>query len=120
MNELFTAPLGISCAQQTFSDEAVINLVDTTVDAIEEDAVDTLRRINAREAPYMDAEIPGLYVYVLDTNVTVVANPDNIMTGGGQLQGNNRCYWQALPRRDRCGGAAEWQWMGGVCLYESC
>ncbi len=79
--------LGVSYAQQTFSDEAVVNLVNTTVDAIERNAADTLRRINAKEAPYMDAQIPGLYVYVLDTNVTVVANPDNIMTVGVNFKG---------------------------------
>jgi polar amino acid transport system substrate-binding protein len=79
--------LGISCARQTFTDEAVIALVDTTVKAIEKNATDTFRRINAGEAPYRDLENPALYTFVYDVNVTMVAHADNIVLVGTNFKG---------------------------------
>ena len=70
--------LGVGCVRQTFTDEAVIALVNTTAAAIEKNAPDTFRRINAGEAPYRDPKNPALYVFVYDTNVTMVAHADNI------------------------------------------
>jgi polar amino acid transport system substrate-binding protein len=43
--------IGVGCTRQPFSDEAVIALVNTTVEAIRKNAPDTFRRINAGEAP---------------------------------------------------------------------
>ncbi|WP_410507654.1 cache domain-containing protein [Methanosarcina hadiensis] len=86
--------LGVGCTQQTFSDNAVIELVNTTAAAIEKDASGTFRRINVGETPYRDSEDPGLYSFVYDTNMTVVAHADNIqlvgknMTGKADVAGN--------------------------------
>ncbi len=76
--------LGVGCARQTFTDEAVVELVNTTATAIEKNASDTFQRINAGEAPYLNPEDPGLYAFVYDMNLTMVAHADNF-----QLVGNN-------------------------------
>lgn len=79
--------LGVGCTRQTFTDEAVIALVNTTAAAIEENATDTFRRINAGEAPYRDPEDPELYVFVYDTNLTMVAHAANIQLVGTNFRG---------------------------------
>jgi polar amino acid transport system substrate-binding protein len=79
--------LGVGCIRQTFTDDAVTGLVNTTAAAIEKNASDTFRRINAGEAPYRDSEDPGLYAFVYDTNMTIVAHADNIQLVGMNLTG---------------------------------
>jgi len=79
--------LGVGCARQTYTDDAVVELVNTTAAAIEKDAPDTFRRINAGEAPYRNPEDPGLYVFVYDTNLTIVAHADNIRLVGTNFKG---------------------------------
>lgn len=79
--------LGVSYTRQPFTDEAVMSLVDKTVAAIEKNASDTFRRINAGAAPYRDPENPGLYAFVYDTNVTVVADAENILLVGVNFKG---------------------------------
>ncbi|WP_094228804.1 transporter substrate-binding domain-containing protein [Methanolobus psychrotolerans] len=79
--------IGVSCARQTFMDEAVIALVDTTATAIEKNATDTFQRINAGEASYRDLENPALYTFVYDVNVTMVAHADNILLVGTNFKG---------------------------------
>jgi polar amino acid transport system substrate-binding protein len=79
--------LGVSCTQQTFSDEKVVELVNKTVSAIENNASDTIQRINSGEAPYKDQEYPELYTFVYDTNVTMVAHADNIQLVGTNFKG---------------------------------
>jgi polar amino acid transport system substrate-binding protein len=79
--------LGVSCARQTFTDEAVIALVDVTAAAIEKNASDTFRRINAGEAPYRDQKDPALYSFVYDANMTMVAHADNIRLVGTNFKG---------------------------------
>ncbi|WP_319508651.1 transporter substrate-binding domain-containing protein [uncultured Methanolobus sp.] len=79
--------LGVSCSQPTFTDEAVIALVDTTAAAIEKNATDTFQRINAGEAPYRDYENPALYTFVYDMNVTMVAHADNLLLVGTNFKG---------------------------------
>jgi len=78
--------LGVGCTLQPFTDEAVIGLVDTTAAALEQNAPDTLRRINAGEAPYSDPTNPGLYVFVYTTDMTIVAHADNILLVGGNYK----------------------------------
>lgn len=86
--------LGVGCAEQTFTDDAVVDLVNTTAAAVEKNASDTFRRINAGEEPYRDSKDPSLYAFVYDTNMTVVAHADNIqlvgknMTGKADVAGN--------------------------------
>ncbi len=79
--------LGVGCARQTFTDDAVMELVNTTAAAVEKNASDTFRRINAGEAPYRNPEDPGLYAFVYDTNMTIVAHADNIQVVGMNLKG---------------------------------
>jgi polar amino acid transport system substrate-binding protein len=79
--------LGASCTRQPFTDEGVIALVDTTAAALAQNTTDTIRRINAGEAPYRDPTNPGLYVFVYDTNTTMVADADNIMMVGVNYRG---------------------------------
>ena len=79
--------IGVGCTQQPFSDESVIALVDTTAKAISQDTPDTLRRINAGEAPYRDPENPELYVFVYDSNETMVAHAENILIVGTNFRG---------------------------------
>jgi polar amino acid transport system substrate-binding protein len=73
--------------RQTFTDQAVMALVKTTAAALEENASDTLRRINAGEAPYRNATDPGFYVFVYDTNLTMAAHADNILMVGVNYAG---------------------------------
>ena len=66
--------LGVGCSRQTFTDDAVVKLVNTTAAAIKKNASDTFRRINAGEAPYRDEKDPALYVFVYDENLTMSIN----------------------------------------------
>lgn len=79
--------LGASCARQTFTDAEVIALVNITAADIGRNTPDTFRRINAGEAPYKSPEHPDLYVFVYDTNVTLVASGDNIRQVGVNYHG---------------------------------
>lgn len=79
--------LGVGCTRQPFTDEAVMTLVNTTVAAIENNASDTFRHVNAGDAPYRDPKNPALYTFVYDMNLTVVANADNILLVGVNFKG---------------------------------
>lgn len=79
--------LGVGCARQSYTDEAVMALVNTTAQAIGTNAPDTFLRINAGEAPYRDPENPALYVFVYDANATMVAHADNIQLVGINYRG---------------------------------
>lgn len=79
--------LGVGCTGQTFTDDAVVELVNTTAAAIENNTSDTFRRINAGEAPYRDHGDPSLYVFVYDVNLTIVAHADNIQVVGKNFKG---------------------------------
>jgi polar amino acid transport system substrate-binding protein len=79
--------LGVECARQTFTDDAVMGLVNTTAASIEKNTSDTFRRINAGEAPYRDSEDPGLYAFVYNENITIVAHADNIQVVGKNFKG---------------------------------
>lgn len=73
--------LGVGCARQTFSDDAVTALVNTTAAAMERDATGTIQRINAGESPYLDPVDPALYAFVYDTNLTMAAHPNTLLVG---------------------------------------
>ena len=79
--------LGVGCTRQTFTDDAVVKLVNTTAAAVEKNALNTFRRINAGEAPYRDAKDPALYTFVYDENLTIVAHADNIQLVGMNFKG---------------------------------
>jgi polar amino acid transport system substrate-binding protein len=79
--------IGIGCTRQSFSDESVVALVNRTAREIERDASATFRHINAGEDPYRDAKNPERYVFVYDTNLTLVAHADNPLLIGVPMQG---------------------------------
>ncbi|AKB46695.1 hypothetical protein MSKOL_0918 [Methanosarcina sp. Kolksee] len=79
--------LGAGCAQQTFTDDAVVKLVNITSAAVEKNASETFQRINAGEAPYRDAKDPALYTFVYDENLTIVAHADNVQVVGKNFKG---------------------------------
>ena len=61
--------------------QQVIDLVDLTCTAIENDAPGTFAAIDAGEAPYVDPANPALYAFVFDRNVVNVADPDPAFQG---------------------------------------
>lgn len=79
--------LGAGCARQTFGNDAVIELVNFTARSLEENAPDTLRRINAQDPPYRNLTNPGLYTFIYTMNLTMAAHADNIMLVGGNYKG---------------------------------
>jgi polar amino acid transport system substrate-binding protein len=79
--------LGAGCIRQSFSDQAVMALVNMTAAALEKDAHDTIRRINDGEAPYRDPTNPDLYAFVYTINITIAANADDIQLVGVDCTG---------------------------------
>ncbi len=79
--------LGAGYAMQTFTNGQVMALVNTTAAAIEANASDAFLHINAGQAPYKDPANPGLYAFVYDINVTMVAHADNPSMVGVNYQG---------------------------------
>jgi polar amino acid transport system substrate-binding protein len=65
----------------TITEQQVTRLVDATGAALEKDAAATLAAIDAGEAPFADPANPGLYAFVYDTDVTLVATPDASVRG---------------------------------------
>lgn len=74
----------LSFAQTT---DEVTALVQQTSAAVQDNALQTLARINRGEDPYRDADNPSLYVFVLDTDVTVIAHPLRTETIGTSMKG---------------------------------
>jgi len=82
---LFSAmTTGPSFAQTT---DEVTALVQETSAAVQKNALQTFARINRAEAPYRDADNPSLYVFVLDTDVNVIAHPLRTETIGTSMKG---------------------------------
>lgn len=63
--------VGLANAQ---SAEEVTTLVKQTKVAVEKNALQTFARINRAEHPYKNSDNPALYVFVFDTDLTVVAH----------------------------------------------
>lgn len=59
----------------------VIALVEHTGADIERDAPATLEKITAAEHPYQNKDDTSLYVFVYDTDVTIVAHPKKTLVG---------------------------------------
>ncbi len=89
--------IGIGCTRQSFTDNAVVSLVDETAQAIAKNTPDTFRRINAGEAPYRNAQNPDLYTFVYDTNMTVVAHADNLLLIGFSMKGKRDVTGKPFP-----------------------
>jgi signal transduction histidine kinase len=64
--------------------EEVVALVEQTKEAMEKNAFQTLAKINMGEHPYKDLDNPSLYVFVLDTDLTLVAHFKTAIVGRNQ------------------------------------
>jgi polar amino acid transport system substrate-binding protein len=65
----------------------VQSLVNFTAAAMEKDAPGTIKKINAGEHPFWDKENRALYVFVYNTNVTIIAEADNPRLVGVNMKG---------------------------------
>ncbi|MGV6827057.1 MAG: cache domain-containing protein [bacterium] len=79
--------LWVSISSGKEINEPVVNLVKTTVTAIKADAPQTLESILFGDHPYKDQDDPSLYVFVLDTTLTVAAHPIFPHLAGTNLAG---------------------------------
>lgn len=89
----------VRCAPSAVSESQVTAFVNRTGTDLASDATGTLQRINAGEAPYRDPTQKDLYVFVYDTNVTMVAHADNPTLVGQNY--HNRTDVTGDPFRDR-------------------
>jgi polar amino acid transport system substrate-binding protein len=62
-------------------------LTEKTIAAVAADAPAAFRAINAGESPYRDRDNPALYVFVYDTEVSIVAHADNPAMVGMNYRG---------------------------------
>ena len=72
--------------------DALVSAFQQALDAVrdqrdEQGVSDYERIIYRNEAPYRDSEDPGLYAFVYDTNLTIVAHADNIQLVGENFKG---------------------------------
>ena len=71
------SPMG----ERAITQQQVVDLVNATGAALQEDAAGTLAAVNAAEAPYVDPANPALYAFVYDTDVKVVGHPEVAQQG---------------------------------------
>ena len=81
---LITASMNVFSAQTT---EEVIYLVKQTKTAIENNALQTLARVNRAEHPYKNKNNPSLYIFVFDTDLNVVAHAIKTKVIGKNVKG---------------------------------
>jgi hypothetical protein len=67
--------------------EEAVALVEQTTKDIEKNALQTLARINRAEHPYKNKDNPSLYVFVLDTDLTVNGHPIKVKVIGKNMKG---------------------------------
>ena len=99
--------LGVGCARQSFSDEDVTALVNVTAGGIGTNASETIRRINAGEAPYRNAKNPALYVFVYEHECDHGRRCGYHTGGRHQLPREDGRDRHPAPRRDRRRSAEE-------------
>jgi polar amino acid transport system substrate-binding protein len=76
-----------SYANSPLTAENAVELVNLTADSLARDAQKTIKDINAGTHPYRDADQPSHYVFVYDTNVTMIAHAENIRMVGVSYHG---------------------------------
>ncbi|MDH5601024.1 MAG: cache domain-containing protein, partial [Gammaproteobacteria bacterium] len=81
---IMTASMNVFSAQ---TKEEVIALVKQTKMAVEKNALQTLARINRAEHPYKNKDNPSLYIFVFDTDLTVVAHAIKTKVIGKNVKG---------------------------------
>ena len=79
--------LSFSVNLEASQDDEVIKLVKETRAGLEKNAEQTLDSILFAEHPYKNQNNPSLYVFVLDTNLTVAAHPIMPHIVGENLKG---------------------------------
>ena len=67
--------------------EEAVALVEQTTKDIEKNALQTLARINRAEHPYKNKDNPSLYIFVLDTDLTVNGHPIKTKVIGKNMKG---------------------------------
>ncbi|MDD1715911.1 MAG: transporter substrate-binding domain-containing protein [Methanolinea sp.] len=91
---------GVSCMEELpVTRDQVTGLVNYTAGEMVRDAPGTIARINAGEHPFWDRENRALYVFVYDTNVTIVAEADNQRLVGVNMRGKTDVA--GIPFRSR-------------------
>jgi polar amino acid transport system substrate-binding protein len=105
---LFLAVSVTFVAAQT--NEECIALVEQTSMAIEENALQTLARINRAEHPYKNKDDSALYVFVLNPEQTIVGHPIKTKVIGKNMKGKPdikgklfRDEFVAVARKDGSG-----------------
>jgi polar amino acid transport system substrate-binding protein len=80
--------VGVTCVDNPpVTPEQVTGLVNFTAAAMEKDTPGTISRINAGEDPFWDKNNRALYVFVYNTNETIVAEADNPLLVGVNVKG---------------------------------
>lgn len=92
-------------SDSTITAEEVTDLVNQTAEDLARDAPGTVKNINAGLHPYLSTEKPGLYVFVYDTEVNMVAHADNIRMVGENY--HNKTDVAGTPFRDHIMEGAE-------------
>ncbi|MBN1665126.1 MAG: transporter substrate-binding domain-containing protein [Deltaproteobacteria bacterium] len=69
------------------TDEQAMQMVQRVARDLAGDASGTISRINAGEHPYRDRDNPAFYVFMYDTDVTMIAHADNIKMVGRNFKG---------------------------------
>ena len=90
--------------------EECTSLVEQTAKAIEENALQTLARINRAEHPYKNKDDSALYVFVLNPDQTIVGHPIKTKVIGKNMKGKPdikgkmfRDEFVAVARKDGSG-----------------
>jgi polar amino acid transport system substrate-binding protein len=78
---------GVPAMAGKVTDNDVTSLVELTAEAMSKNAYQTLARINKAEHPYKNKANPALYVFVLNTDLTLVAHPIKIKIVGKNMKG---------------------------------
>lgn len=80
---LLLAAAGVAgCTHRAENPEVrVAQLVEQTCLDVQVDARATFAKITAGEHPYVDKDNPACYVFVYDTDVTIVAHPNKSLVG---------------------------------------
>lgn len=76
-----------ACTEKSQSRETITRLVNLTADALERDTAGTITDIQNNLHPYKDRVDPGLYVFLYDTNGTIVADANNPYLAGTSFAG---------------------------------
>ncbi|MBP1927745.1 polar amino acid transport system substrate-binding protein [Methanolinea mesophila] len=92
--------VGVTCVDRPpVTADQVTSLVNFTAAEMEKDAPGTIARINTGEHPFWDKNNRALYVFVYDTNETIVAEADNPRLVGVNMRGKTDVA--GTPFRDR-------------------